>query len=734
MRHNSGAQCLGFPLLTTTSRSFDAEVNQILLCATVYVIRLRATNLKQTKMDSDEYFGTLGGSLMKDLLADLQVDDNDWSLEQLEKELAALDQEDATAPSLHQTAFPSFDAASLVVSYAQERSSASLYPASSTHAATPLGMGGVGIGDGIDAWSLSLQKFTALSLQEDFLAADTARKQNEIRTLPPPGLVALDDAEDYDIREKPSIAPPPGMRSASGGNQIVLSDLPPTSQESQVPQPPVPVPQTFPRTPQNSISVGVAPSEEPTVVRDAILAAMQPLEETNDANDDAPMFSSNLSSQFEATHPPQLPITSSMASASSTHVPINVPVGPAMYPPPPMPPPTTPMMLQHPQGVFQMAYPMSISPPGPGVPIPPTPTGVIVGAAWQAPRPFISSPQVLASSAKVFCNPFPMAPPIPASALETNYMTARDIAFVVHAILKPVLAEPMREDDYFIQHLQRQTGGTQPNPFTPKKLTDMNSEIMSRDVKSKEWASEKSTLGYVPKSNVARPRALIATPQPTPTEQDNEHQKQRAILWKARVYCDQAYQAYQKVVDIWRAASPGSGVPPQVQLHLAKLMKCMGIVLDNVKKEYTADIEALKLLSKLGKGRILISRVLEQALLPPNAVQALLPVLLNVVVPLPNTVTTSDAGQPVDDVTVNRLFHAMTGIILKLNVSGGTLVKCLEVVQSHGRASISSPLRMECVHALLQKGGTVIGQDPSDSVKSAWGIAERQFMSLLQGV
>ena len=78
------------------------------------------------------------------------------------------------------------------------------------------------------------------------------------------------------------------------------------------------------------------------------------------------------------------------------------------------------------------------------------------------------------------------------------------------------------------------------------------------------------TLGYVAKSNVTRPRALIATPQPTPKKEDTEEKKQRANLWKARVYCDQAYQSYQKVIDIWRLAPPGP-VPvetgPEVRLR-----------------------------------------------------------------------------------------------------------------------------------------------------------------------
>ena len=108
---------------------------------------------------------------MKDLLADLQVEDGDWSLDQLEKELAQLDQEPSQQPS-QQQGLPTLDAASLVVMHAKERS------ASGPETTAPLPPN-----DGIDAWSLSLEKFTALSLQEDFLAADSERKQQQQKSL-----------------------------------------------------------------------------------------------------------------------------------------------------------------------------------------------------------------------------------------------------------------------------------------------------------------------------------------------------------------------------------------------------------------------------------------------------------------------------------------------------------------------------------------------------------------------
>ncbi|KAL3943209.1 MAG: hypothetical protein SGBAC_002698, partial [Bacillariaceae sp.] len=380
---------------------------------------------------------------------------------------------------------------------------------------------------------------------------------------------------------------------------------------------------------------------------------------------------------------------------------------------------------------FPMGAPMGI-PPGAmppsgammpmGAPNQPHPAMIAMphaGPAWQtAPRGPVP-PQM-----RAYCDPHPNAPPVPASALETKYMTSRDIAYVVHGILKPVLAAGTSEDDYHIQFLRR--SGARANPNNPKNAKDMNKEMVSRTAKSKEWSSEKSTLGYVAKTNVARPRALIALPQAKTSEQQDSEQKQRASLWKARIYCDQAYQSYQIIVDIWRAAPAGT-VPPQLQSHLVKLMKCMGIT--HIEKEYKVDTVGLALLAKLSKGKALIARTLEQALLPPNSVQVLLPALLEVLMPVP---AKKGGAEPTSGPETERLLRATTGVIKKLNTSTDTLLKCLEVVQGVGKASLSSPARMECVHSLLQKGAIVVGQDPSQENRAAWGKAENEFMKLLQ--
>lgn len=614
---------------------------------------------------------------MKDLLADLQVDDGDFSLDQLEKELATLDQDPLQLQT--QSVLP-MDAASLVVSHAQER-------ASSTPSGAPLP------NQGFDAWSLSLQNFTAMSLQEDFLAADSARKKQHgtPRAMQP---VLVEGAEDYDIGEKALLTPPPGL----GG--------PPVGFPSE---PPEPFP--FPKTPQNSVNFGL---DESAKLKDALRDALVVRQAQKSSSQELPIPTS------QGTLAPTTPVVAgpSHEAASIPGPPPGVPPGvDAVLPMQPLIPPQT--MPPHPAVVVNPPahLPSQHNPMAPVAIVPPP----VRGTAWQAPPLPVPQPIL------VYCNPHPAAPPIPATALETKYMSARDIAYVVHSILKPVLAEGISEDDYFIQFLRRLGG--QANPNNPRKPKDMNEEMLSRANKSKEWSSEKGVLGIVAKSNVARPRALIASPLvSTHGEQDSE-QKQRATLWKARIYCDQGYQAYQTVVDIWRSAPPG-GVPPQVQIHLVKLMKCMGIT--HVDKEYQIDNASLTLLLKLSKGRTLAARVLEQALLPPNAVQSLLPLLLDVLLSSAAAKKGHDDNNTSDEFSVERLFRAVAGVVQKLNTTSDTLLQCLEVVQKNGKISLESPALMECAHTLLQKGSMVIAHDPSDEKRAAWGQAEVEFMNILQ--
>ena len=618
---------------------------------------------------SDDYLATLGGSLMKDLLADLQVDDADWSLEQLESELAQLDHE----PQAQMQATPALSAASMVVSHAQGRA-----PGYQGVAQPPQAQ------PGMDAWSLSLEKFTALSLEQDFLAADTVRKQQQNvihqQAIPAPPAVSLEGAEDYDVVAKPSLAPPPGLGGAFQGmlqNQLIKpEDIMSPPQEA----PSVPPSERFPKTPQNSVvlSRDRAPQVKPNVAQE-ISPALEAIKQEEKAQGPTPQ------------QPPH------QAPPQGFQPPQQVTPHPQVAMPPGAMPP-------------QMPHPMHPPVQAPVIAVP------AAGRAWQRPMP----PPPMPPPLRVYCNPHPSAPPIPATVLESRMMKSRDIAYVIHSILKPVLAEGVSESDYDIQLLKR-IGGRHLNPANPKHHKDVQGEMVSRANKSKEWSSEKGVLGLVAKTNVARPRALIAAPAST-SEQDTE-QRQRASLWKARIYCDQAYQSYQAVVDIWKSAPPGA-VPPQVQLHLRKLMKCFGVT--SVDKEYKVDEEGLKLVLKLGKGRILLARVLEQALLPPNAVQALLPASLNVLLVSPVRKT--------EDAADVRLFRAIARVIPRVNLPAATVLESVQVVLANRKSALSSTARMECSHALLQKGSMLFAQESSAELKAEWNKAENEFMSFLQGM
>src|SRR3569832_1629479 len=121
--------------------------------------------------DDDDLFASLGGSLMRDILADLQVDDDEsnWlSLEQLEQELSKLESPSLLMSTDQDQSSAPFSAASMVVQHAA--SSATAPP--------------VHVPDQpVDAWSLSLQKFTHTSLEQDFLQADSVRKEQSRATV-----------------------------------------------------------------------------------------------------------------------------------------------------------------------------------------------------------------------------------------------------------------------------------------------------------------------------------------------------------------------------------------------------------------------------------------------------------------------------------------------------------------------------------------------------------------------
>ena len=206
-------------------------------------------------------------------------------------------------------------------------------------------------------------------------------------------------------------------------------------------------------------------------------------------------------------------------------------------------------------------------------------------------------------------------------------------------------------------------------------------------------------LGRTAKLNVARPRALISQPVKAESEagnsKENTDQRQRQALWKGRIYCDQAYQAYLKVVETW-------------------------------------------LLLKLPKGRILLACVLEQALLPPAAVDSILPALLSAIyalpfppLPYPNSVDVDVDATSANALMVdNHLFVAMGRVLYTLpDLPGSEILQCLDVAQEYSTVSLQSKARMAAVHAVLQRGTQLASSD--DEFTPEWKTREDAFMKVL---
>jgi hypothetical protein len=863
----------------------------------------------------DDYFASLGGSLMKDLLADLQVDDNDtgagWlSLEQLEQELAHLDnnpdagnagvaastafgspfagqqqqqqqQQGGGGGSMLSTTFeqPTHTAASMVVSR---------HAAGNQQQQQQGQQGQQGQGQGRipntptttqDAWSVSLERFTAASssLGQDFLQADSARKQTQTQTTTPvaptstststsrapPGL-DFSAAEDYDIAEPVSASkPPPGMKEGqqqqqqqqqTGGNNFLSEaanklaqqmqmgmqfSVPPQDmqqqqgqgqqqqqqqrQQQQMGQLPRNIPKPTPMTPQNSMSVGpdgrvIPPTPPPSM--QSTPNVVKPINAAAAAGGGAPAAPSfaqqqqpppqqqqqlhpNLPPQQQQQQPPQQQ-QHQQTNMPQTAVPVAVPVPtqnawqsptrPAAPPSQMMSPPVQQQgQHQQQQGQHQQQQ----------------------GQHQQQQQQYDQQMQQQHHHHQqqqqmqhqqhqhqqqqyrrpVYCNPHPRAPPIPAQQLQGKFMKSRDISYVVHAILRPILAAAAADssggaDDYDVQYMLRRNGGHGGGPPPPpapavrvvKRPSDKDkdkkdgddtdadldatsAEIASRSKKAKEWSNQHAVLGYVAKTNVTRPRALLAEPMAVSSSDGADEgagddpasssaiNKQRAVLWKARIYCDQAYQAYAAVIESWRAAKQGQQPSAAVQLHLVKLSKCLGLTrrveassnpesnsnsnaaaaAASSSAVYVQDSDALQLLLKLHKGKVLVARVLEQALLPPNAVQALLPAMLHVLYTTSNIKENSDGSS--DHGTDDRLFLALARIVQTLpNLSGPTIVKCIQTAGANGGTSLHTTDRMNAVHALLQRGNVVAGTSDDPAFQTVWTETEAEFVKVLTGM
>lgn len=686
---------------------------------------------------------------MKDLWADLEVDGDDgvgFSLEQLERELSHLDDRSsdnnaakanvADSSNILENTFapPEGGLTMSVASRIVEHQNSALLPTASRSSSSASKIAPPATAD---AWQESLKKFTSMGgLEQDFLAADSAKKVAK----PPPGF--MDQAEDYSLTKGP-VAGTPVLATPMSPPGIAL----PTSQGMPPPKPSPPPGLAQPDRAlrpgivQSSTTLppglGLPPGMEATTVppqsdgpsEAAHKAVHDIVFEDKDA--DTPSFVKDSKAKTPATqatknqkltvsttkqpplaeksvHPKKLESAESQEATLTPHqIQQQQPRGLI-----------SPVSMQMPHSKHQNPLPLQ-HPPGvmPGMPVGiPVPQLMKPGSPWQGPP----KTPVQAQPVRVYCQVHPASPPIPSAALESKYMSGRDLSYVLHSMLKPVLLRDTTVWDYDAQLLQRRTLGTaqhskkgeqnhntKSEEKTPEKLAE------SRVKKTMEWMKKENILGHVTKTDVTRPRALLATPKLSSVS-SSEDQAQRASLWKARLYVDQGQVAATSLMEVWRSAQPGT-IPAEVQPYLLKLFKVLGIksqkdgiyTLDDTKNN-------LACILKLCKGRTFLSRIFENALLPPNAVQTLLPV----------TLQHACGSLPVSDdvMTDNRLFASICRVIVNLkSLSPETLHASLKAVSV--KEALSSQARMECVHAILRMGNV----EPTKE----WKEAEADFMKLL---
>ena len=441
-----------------------------------------------------------------------------------------------------------------------------------------------------------------------------------------------------------------------------------------------------------------------------------------------------------------------------------------------------------------------------------TPTG-IVGTDTLAPRgaqPPNMPPQPPISAARLlFCNPTPSAPPINANNVRSYFMTPRDLCYVVHSMMRPLISLDAYNDDFYrwsyddrrnrnllvLGHGGSTTTGTPhqgqgnnnlPNPVwkeTKEKAQAIEDKYRGNvEKRADKWSTRQQTLGKTVKVNVKRPKALLATTGALTTaaaaaaatdderEERSEEDRQRVSMWSARLAIDRGYVAYLDLLETRRLLQTSAGLEASVadrraeltrdvEANVAKLHGSLGVTVSTTTAaeggggeaaaQRTIEVDSAVLARTLGmpKGRMLLSRVLDDGVLPHSSACRVLPKALGVILS-----TAVPAGAPPRG--EDRLVRSLTGLVQTSQPSLApedlidSLVEFGAVHQSELKSKGTSPgdtvrsmlgtsggqrARMELLHAILSRGGMVCGGSGPD-VAGAWKAKEAEFMTILSAM
>lgn len=749
----------------------------------------------------DDLFASLGNSLMRDLLSDISGQDgssneNDMfsQLANLEKELEA-----GSSNTNNNTTTSASGPPGLASSSAAPSAAAMVVGASSLSQQPPPTLSSpLPTSKGQDAFSASLQQFSALNVQ-DFLQADSARKEHLQKTAQVSNDLVKDlfedDTEDYDVKQD--------IVLEQGGSQMAqLFQKPIQGQQQQQPPPPQGMAKPTPQ-PQGMPIRNVPPHGMPS-------QGMPP-----------PMM--------------QMPGAQRMPPGAQGMRPPPPPHMMGSTPPPHMMPPhmqhmmmmqmrQQQMMQQHMMQQGQMQGPptanrnMMMSPQAQNAPTPvPTTNDKLfkkmdfpaLGAdastiaqerkeeemqlkmEEKARRKNLKKAKELEQQRRnrpavnmTFSNANPAAAPIPANAIHATSMTSRDLCYVLHSMLRPVLTHASVLDAYNADYYrwsyddrksrnllflgENMPTGNQNLPNPVWKETKVKAQKMEEDFRetmekrADEWSKEKNALGKNVKVNVKRPRALLATTalssktDKTIDESDHstetEEDRQRALLWAGRVAIDKGYQAYLNLVELRRLlqSRPGDTLSgddsdvanrreellKDVEENVSKLQAAFGLKKEEEDQGVECDCKILARTLTLPKGRMLLSRVIDEGILPHPSACKVLPNAIKVVL---DTASTGDlsAAQPAGE---DRLLRSLAGLVktTQPSVDPANLLLCLDstihaetIIDGEKRSMkgilTSKRTLMELLYAIFSRGAEVcVG-----AFEGEWKEKESKFLAVL---
>jgi len=344
-----------------------------------------------------------------------------------------------------------------------------------------------------------------------------------------------------------------------------------------------------------------------------------------------------------------------------------------------------------------------------------------------------------------------------------------------------------------------------PNPVwkeTKLKAAEIDETFRSNvEKRAADWSKEKHILGKTVKNNVKRPRAMLAAGILTSAvllggkdkkadddEEDDmtDDDRQRARLWASRLASDRGYLAYLNLVELRRLlqSRPNESAALMdantdntrreellfdVEENVAKLHGAFGITKRRPEEEKGDDKESARrspsiidindeVLARtlsLPKGRMLLSRVVDEGILPHPSACRVLPAAIGVLLrSVVNAHKKNKGGSVAPPPGEDRLLRSLTGLArtVQPKIDALNVLRCLESVNAIGkemmnsgggekRLSIKNILTgkrtlMELLHSILSLGGEVcVGAAAAAfggaSLEGDWKTKETEFLTML---